>query len=180
MKDLSMHIMDIVQNSLSAEASLVTLCIDEKRQGEQTIMITDNGVGMTPDMLDKVTDPYITSRTTRKVGLGLPLFKQNAERTGGSFSITSKQGVGTVVVAQFKSEHFDSLPMGDIAGTIVLLVGANPQCNFTYEYKTPQGTYVFDTTEVKKMLDDTPINEVEVLRFLKAMIIENMNEIQTK
>ena len=126
MKDLSMHIMDIAQNSISASADIIEVEISENAETDlYQIVISDNGKGMTAEYAARVTDPYVTSRTTRKVGLGLPLLKQNAERTGGSMTIKSTVNKGTIVTAKFSLCNFDRPPLGDIAGTMVLLAAAN-------------------------------------------------------
>ncbi len=178
MKDLSMHIMDIAQNSISAEADLIEISITENTVTDcYRIEISDNGKGMTADFLAKVTDPYVTSRTTRKVGLGLPLLKQNAERSGGSMKILSQPGKGTAVTADFGLKNIDRPPLGDIAGTIVLLAAANLKIRFIYRHITEKGEYRFDTKEANEMLEEMPISEPGVIRFLKEMIKENLQEI---
>jgi anti-sigma regulatory factor (Ser/Thr protein kinase) len=179
MKDLAMHIMDIVQNSISAGATLIQVSINESANDDTYLLtITDNGKGIPAEMLEKVTDPFVTSRTTRKVGLGLPLLKQHADSTGGSLKLESKEGSGTVVIATFGLRHFDRQPLGDIAGTIVLLAAANLKIRFVYEHTTPDGEYRFDTDEVNEMLEGMSISEASVMRFLKEMINENLKEIK--
>lgn len=179
MKDLAMHIMDIVQNSISAGATLIQVSINESAKDDTFLLtITDNGKGIPAEMLEKVTDPFVTSRTTRKVGLGLPLLKQHADSTGGSLKLESKEGSGTVVIATFGLTHFDRQPLGDIAGTIVLLAAANLKIRFVYEHSTPGGEYRFDTDEVNEMLEGMSISEASVMRFLKEMINENLKEIK--
>lgn len=176
MKDLSMHIMDIIQNSVRAEATLVELEIKESRKDDLfSILIKDNGFGMTEEVLAKAIDPFFTTRTTRKVGLGLSLLKQNAEQTGGSMKIISKQGVGTELKAVFSHSHLDRPVLGDIAGTMVLLVGANPEMDFIYKHITDEGEYVFNTKEVKEVLDDIPVSDPNIMLYLKEMIKENLN-----
>ncbi len=178
MKDLSMHILDIIQNSVRAKASIIELCIiEDKEQNLYTIIIKDNGIGMDKETLKKVTDPFFTTRTTRKVGLGLSLLKQNVERTGGYMTLSSKRGVGTNLRAVFEYDNWDRPSTGDIAGTIILLVGANPKISFTYKHRTSKGLYVFSTEEVIKILAGVPINEPEILRYLKEMINENLKNI---
>lgn len=178
MKDLSMHILDIVQNSITAEATQIEVEITENVGSDiYRVVISDDGKGMTADYLAKVTDPYVTSRTTRKVGLGLPLLKQNAERTGGNLVITSEVGKGTIVKAEFRFGNIDRLPLGDIAGTIVLLAAANLNIRFIYRHITEKDKYCFDTKEVNEMLEGMPISEPGVIRFLKEMIKENLLEI---
>lgn len=178
MKDLSMHILDIIQNSVRAKATMTELWIRENLSEDvYEIRIRDNGCGMDEEMVKKVTDPFFTTRTTRKVGLGLPLLKQNAERTGGSMSIKSEPGKGTEINAVFGHSNIDRPAIGDIAGTMVLLTGANPESDFVYTHKTDKGEYIFDTREVKEALEGVPINDSEVLAYLKEMIKENLKEI---
>ncbi len=178
MKDISMHIMDIAQNSITAGAGLLEINIIEDIDNDAyTVIIKDNGKGMPEELLKKVTDPFTTTRTTRKIGLGLPLLKQNVERTGGTFSIESKEGEGTTVEASFVMMHPDRLPIGDIAGTIVLLTSANPELTIIYRHSTNTGDYEYNTTEINSTLDGVSITEPSVIRFLKEMIDENLQSI---
>lgn len=178
MKDLALHILDIAQNSIAAGSSLIEITINESMPGDLLeITIKDNGKGIPAKMLASVTDAFTTSRTTRKVGLGLPLLKQNTEQTGGSLTISSAPGKGTEVTARFATNHFDLPPWGDIAGVIILLVTANPKLDFAYIHRSKTGAYLFDTREVKAELEDLSIDEPEVRKFLKAMLIENLQEI---
>jgi hypothetical protein len=179
MKDISLHILDIVQNSISANATMIEISIDES-QAENTycVRIKDNGKGMTQEMAKKVLDPYVTSRTTRKVGLGLPLLMLNAERTGGHLSITSDYGKGTEVEALFVYNNIDRIPLGDMAGTIVLLASANPLIEFVYTHTVNSVQYIFDTREIKEALDEVAINDVHIFKYLKEMINENLQEIK--
>lgn len=179
MKDLSLHILDIAQNSITAKATLIQIAIVEDTVADTyTITITDNGYGIPPDMLARVTDPYTTSRTTRKVGLGIPLFKQNAERTGGGLTITSEVGKGTVLTAAFVHSNIDRPVLGDIAGVVVILVSANPSIDFVYTHVVNQQSYVFDTRDVREALDGIPLNEPSVIPLLKEMIAANLEELQ--
>ena len=179
MKDLSLHILDIVQNSITAKATLIQIAIVEDTVADTyTITITDNGYGIPPDMLARVTDPYTTSRTTRKVGLGIPLFKQNAERTGGGLTITSEVGKGTVLTAVFVHSNIDRPALGDIAGVVVILVSANPSIDFVYTHAVNKQSYVFDTRDVREALDGIPLNEPSVIPLLKEMIAANLEELQ--
>lgn len=181
MKDLSLHILDIVQNSIVAGANLIQVeIVEDKQQNTFTITISDNGSGMDKETLEKVTDPYFTSRTTRKVGLGLPLFKQNAERTGGHFQLESEPGKGTKVTAVFVHDNLDRPVLGDIAGVMVILAQANPFLDFVYSHQTGNGKYIFDTCEVKEMLEDMPISNPQMSKILKEMIQENLKEINAE
>jgi hypothetical protein len=178
MKDLSLHILDIVQNSVAAGASLIEIKIVENPVDDKyELMIKDNGKGMNSDTLQKATDPFFTSRTTRNVGLGLPLLKQNAERTGGKFELHSTPGEGTLVEAVFGFKHIDRLPLGDIGGVVAILASANPLLDFTYTHQTADDVYSFDTREVKAELDGLPISNAKVSQFIKEMINENTNAI---
>ncbi|MCL2413413.1 MAG: ATP-binding protein [Bacteroidales bacterium] len=178
MKDLSLHILDIAQNSISAKATLIQITIDEDRANNRYVLtIEDNGIGMSPEVLEKVTDPYTTSRTTRKVGLGLPLLKLSAEQASGNLEVTSELGVGTKVTAMFEFDHIDRVPIGDIAGVVVMLASMNPSLEFIYKHITPKGDYIFDTKEVKGVLGDLSIQNISIQKYLKEMVEENLKEI---
>ena len=179
MKDLALHILDILQNSVTAGATLVKLQIDELPGIDKySVKFTDNGKGMTEEIRKQVSDPFFTTRTTRKVGLGLPLLKQNAERTGGSFTIQSQPGKGTEVEVSFGYSHIDRLPAGDISGTLALTVSSYPEIEFIYTHNTPEGTFVFDTLEIKETLGELPVNNPQVIAFMKDLISDNLNEIK--
>ena len=178
MKDLSMHIMDILQNSTRAGASEVTLeVLEDVAADTLTIRFIDNGCGMDAETVQKVINPFFTTRTTRKVGLGLPLLKQNTEQTGGSLDIQSEKGKGTTVTAVFGRSHLDRPPMGDLAGTIVLTASAYPNIRFIFHYNNGEIDYVFDTVEVNEALDGISIQEPEVIQYLKEMIQENIGNV---
>lgn len=178
MQNLSDHILDIAQNSIRAKASRIEITLRENH-AEDTLVITikDNGCGMSETTLAKVTDPFFTSRTVRKVGLGIPLFKQNAEATGGSLKIESKEGEGTTLQASFSLTHWDRPPLGDIAGTIVILVSANPDIEFIYCHTTETGSYTFDTAEIKEILEGVPLSDPEIVMALRLLIKENIKYI---
>lgn len=175
MNDLAMHILDIVQNSISAGAKniwievLVSIVRDLL-----SISVRDDGKGMTPEMVAKVTDPYCTTRTTRKVGLGLPLLRQGAEQAGGSLSIDSTVGVGTTVKAEYGLSHIDRPPMGDLANAYVLLLGANPKINITLHYITDENDFSISTRELDEALDGLPLNDPQVMNLIYEMVISNI------
>ena len=178
MKDLSLHIMDILQNSIRAGASKIDLDIIENTvENTFRILFTDNGCGMDEEMVKRVIDPFFTTRTVRKVGLGLPLLKQNCEQTGGSLHITSKQGEGAQVEAVFIHDHIDRPVLGDIAGTVVLTASANPDIHFIYRHNKNGKIYTFDTEEVNEVLDGLSIQTPEIIQYLREMIVENLKEI---
>lgn len=175
MKDLSMHIMDILQNSTRAKATEVTLeVIEDPAADTLTLRFIDNGCGMDAETVQKVINPFFTTRTTRKVGLGLPLLKQNTEQTGGSLDIQSEVGVGTTVTAVFGLTHLDRPPMGDLAGTVVLTASAYPDIHFIFHYKNDQVDYTFDTDEVNEALDGMSIQDPEIITYLREMVEENI------
>ncbi|MCQ2283607.1 MAG: ATP-binding protein [Bacteroidales bacterium] len=176
MKDLSMHIMDILQNSTRAKATEITLeVLEDSAKDTLTLIFKDNGCGMDEEMVQKVINPFFTTRTTRKVGLGLPLLKQNTEMTGGSMVIDSKVGVGTTVTAVFGLTHLDTPPMGDLAGTVILTVSANPDIRFLFHFKRDEEVdYWLDTNEIYEILDGLSINDPDVIASLKEMVEENI------
>jgi len=179
MKDLSLHILDIVQNSIRAKAKLIGIEITELRKDNQLIIsITDDGSGMNPEQLQRAIDPFYTSRTTRKVGLGLSLFKQNAEMTGGTFNLESEFGKGTKVTATFGLNHLDRPVMGDLVGTLLLLICSSGETDYVFKHQTPSGEFKLDTRELKQTLENVPLNHPEVRSFLKEMLQENLEQIQ--
>lgn len=170
-----MHIMDILQNSTRAGANEITLEVIENKQTDQLIIrFIDNGCGMDKETAERVLNPFFTTRTTRKVGLGLPLLKQNTEMTGGSLTIESEKGVGTTVTAIFGLTHIDTPPMGDLAGTVILTVSAHPEIHFIFHYQREEVDYVFDTDEVNEALDGVSIQDMEIIAYLKEMVEENI------
>jgi len=180
MKDLSLHILDIVQNSIRAGAKLIGIEINEHPEDNQLVItITDDGTGMSQEQLKLAIDPFYTSRTTRKVGLGLSLFKQNAEMAGGSFILESEQGRGTKVIATFGLRHLDRPIMGDLVGTLLLLItDAQSESDYVFKHQTQTGTFELDTRQIRQTLENVPINHPEVRSFLKEMIQENLEQIQ--
>lgn len=169
MEDLSLHILDVVENGTAAGATLVEIRITEETAADRLeIRIKDNGRGMDAAMAAAATDPFVTTRTTRRVGLGLPLLKMAAEETGGELALTSEPGVGTEVVASFQSSHIDCKPLGDIAGTMVALIIGNPEIEFVYEYRRNGDLIELDTRELKEQLGgEVPISNPAVLNMIR-------------
>lgn len=187
MRELSLNVMDIAQNSISAGAALITITVEEDEAlDELSISIGDNGRGMTPEQVQHVTDPFFTTRTTRSVGLGVPLFKMEAEMTGGRFSIESTVGVGTTTTAVFKPSSVDMIPLGDINGTVNMLVMMNPDLDFLYTRRyTPAGgerrEFALDTRELRTVLgEDVPLNLPDVTQWVKDYLSENTSELLDK
>jgi hypothetical protein len=176
MKELSLHILDIVQNSITANSSFIQIIITEDTKVDVLeIKIIDNGKGMTPELLEKVTNPFTTTRTTRKVGLGIPLFKNAALLCEGDLEIKSELGVGTEVKVLFKHNHIDRAPLGDMVDTIVSLVLCNPNIDFLYRHTFNGTEFVLDTREIKKIISGVEINCNEVISWIREYLKENIN-----
>ena len=155
MRELSLNILDIAQNSLSAGAGLVTLTVDEDSGADSlTLRVEDDGRGMDADTLQRVRDPFYTTRTTRKVGMGIPLFRMAAEMTGGSLDIVSEPGKGTAVTASFSLSHIDRMPLGDMAGTVTALIRLNPGVDFVYRHTVDGRSFEMDMRELRAQLGD--------------------------
>lgn len=178
MKELSLHILDVVQNSLGAKASLIEININENIISDLLLIeIKDNGIGMDEEMSKKVIDPFFTTRTTRKVGLGIPLFAQAAKSCGGDFNIHSEKGKGTTVEASFVFSHIDRAPIGSMADTMVSLVAMRPDVDFVYRHCVGNEEFILDTREIKRTLQEVPINNPMVLDWIKRFIVESLREI---
>lgn len=171
MKELSLNILDIAQNSIVAKAKSVEIRILEEN-GVRTLVIKDDGMGMDPAFVKRVVDPFTTTRTTRKVGLGLPFLKLAAEQAGGRMTVESSQGEhhGTCVTATFRMDHIDCQPVGDIAGTMVTLIQGNPDIDFIFVYCREDGYQRLSTIEMKQVLDGAPINAPEVLSWVRELL----------
>lgn len=179
MKELSLNILDISQNSVKAGASRVDITVTESvKRDIVSIEVEDNGCGMSEDMLKTVIDPFVTTRTTRKVGLGIPLVRQLAIDTEGTFDIKSKIGEGTVLYADFKLTHLDRPPLGDISSTLVTIISSAPSIRYVYKHITDNGEFALDTDEVKTMLEGIPIDSPEILMWLGEYLTENLNSIE--
>ena len=179
MNDLSMHILDIVQNSISAGATRVTLTVDEAPGADLlTIVIGDNGKGMTPEQVSRLSDPFFTSRTTRKVGMGIPLLMDSARQSGGDVRIESEPGKGTEVTAVFGYSNIDRPPLGDVANALMLLGSSNPALDFLFTYRYNGEEYLFDTVDVREILGDDALKDLTIIRNLEEMIKDNMREIR--
>ena len=179
MKELSLHLLDVAKNSVAAGASRVDISLDETDQGRLTITIADNGRGMSPEFLAQVTDPFTTTRTTRKVGLGLPLYRLTAEQTGGGLDIQSAPGAGTTVTAVFDRRHLDCPPLGDLAGTVALLIQGSPEADFTYRHTAPGGTAELSTAELREILGpEVPLSAPEVFAWICGYLSEQEAQLE--
>jgi len=168
-----MHILDIAQNSIAAEARLIQIDVVEDAANEMmTISVIDDGKGMSEEVVQMVADPFVTSRTTRQVGLGIPLLTAAAERCGGGVEIISKQNVGTTVTAQFQLSHIDRAPLGNMAETLLVLVACNPDLDFVYNHVRGENSFRFDTREIRSELGSIPLSHPEVVTFIRDFVAE--------
>ena len=178
MRELSLNVMDVAQNSVRAEASLVRITVEESEKDDRLkIEIADDGCGMTEEQVQQVIDPFFTTRTTRKVGLGVPLFKLSAEQTGGSFNIQSEKNVGTTTTAVYVPSHMDMTPLGDIDSTVKILIQCNPQIDFVFTHSTDLGSFTLDTRELREVLGDVSLDTPDVLEWIGQYLEENTQNI---
>jgi hypothetical protein len=181
MKDISFHILDIVQNSLHAGADKIVIeMIENTKEGTLKMTITDNGSGMDQGMVDQVTDPFFTSSTTKKVGLGLPLLKQNAEQTGGVFEVRSELNKGTVVAAVFNTHNIDMIPEGDPAATMKTLIASYPLKDFIYRQEKDGEEFELNTAAMREELGDIDLSRREVLEFITEFVRLNVGVLHEK
>lgn len=178
MKELSLHILDIVQNSTNANASEILIGISEDLQANVfEIHIADNGCGIQEEKLNTITDPFSTSRSTRRVGLGLSLLQVAAEQCHGSMTIQSQEGKGTIVKTRFEHDHIDRVPLGDIVSTVITLISGHPKVEFSYRHRVNDKLFELDTAAVKQELGDLPISEITVLNFLTEYMQEHVDNL---
>lgn len=169
--------MDVAENGITAGSELIEIFIDENRiENLLKVVIKDYGKGMSSEMVSRVTDPFVTTRTTRRVGLGLSLMKEAAKRCGGNFSIESEPGKGTVVTATFRYDHIDRAPIGDIAGTITMLIAGNPDIDFVYDHVIDGNRFAIDTRELREELEES-LTDPALLFHLKKQIEEELKKL---
>ncbi len=181
MRELALHILDIAENSISAGATRIRIAVEENLKDDiLRIVIEDNGKGMDAETLAKVTDPFVTSRTTRKVGLGIPFFKAAAEACEGSLNIQSQPGQGTTMVVTFRYSHIDRMPLGDLAGTLQTLIIGTPEVHWIFEYRVNEETFVFDDEPIKETLDGVPLSEPAVMKFIRETLRSGIEECRQK
>lgn len=173
-RDLSQHILDIAENSITANATILYIDIIEDHTADQlSIFIKDNGYGMNADMLSMITDPWITTRTTRKVGLGIPFLKQTAEMCGGYLNIASQPHRGTMTEAVFQHSHIDRPPLGDLVGTLLCLMVGYHKVDFVYHHHVDGQEFNFNTMDIRSVLgDQIPLSDPEVIAFIRQTLEE--------
>lgn len=177
MQELSLNILDIAQNSIVANATLIEIGVEVDSSDFLTITIKDNGKGMDEETVKNVINPFYTSRTTRKVGLGVPFFKQAAESCGGSFEIQSQPGVGTAIKAVFDTNNIDYTPLGEVWDTIAILIQMNETLDFVYTVRKDGVEFVCDTRQLKEIMEGMPLSDLAVVQWIKEFIRENQTEI---
>ena len=181
MKELSLHILDIIQNSVNAGASINEIEIEEEEKEDIfRFSVKDNGCGMSADFLRKVKDPFTTTRTTRKTGLGIPLLEAAAVQCGGRLDIVSEPGKGTAVTAVFQNSHIDRAPLGDMAQTMVTVISGSPEIDFLYTHIKNGQSFVFQTEDLRRVLQGVPLDTPEVIGWIEEAVREGLAEIQVK
>ncbi|WP_227765786.1 ATP-binding protein [Zhaonella formicivorans] len=179
MEELALHLLDLMENSLEAGATAIEILIDEDEANNLlTLVVADNGKGMEPDVVAKVTNPFVTSRTTRKVGLGLSLLKATAESCGGELQIVSQAGKGTKVTAKMIYNHWDRPPLGDIASTIAVFLASSENIALSYSHLVNERIFTFDSREFSKILDGIPQKHPQVINWLRSYFAENLDNIR--
>ncbi len=177
MKEISLNILDIAENSVKAGATLTEISVLEDND-TITLVIKDNGSGMTDEVLKTVTNPFYTTRTTRKVGMGLPLLKLEAEMTGGSLTVESRHiseypdNHGTVVTAVFYKNHIDCTPLGDVVSSMTTLIQGHPDIDFLFKHKRESNKVILDTRELRSVLEGVPLNTYEVIKWIEEFLNE--------
>lgn len=181
MKELALHLLDIANNSVSAHSKNIQIEVIEDTVNDRLqINVQDDGDGMDAETVARVTDPFVTSRTTRKVGLGIPLLKAAAEACNGHLKIQSQPGKGTRVEIEFQRSHIDRMPLGDLAGTIRGLVVGSPEIHWRFRYCVDGTEFVFDDAPIKEALQGISLSEPTVLTFLREHLEEGIKAVQTK
>ncbi len=178
MRELSLHLLDIAENGVSAGAQNITITIvEDLRTDRLRLTVEDDGRGMDAAMVEQVTNPFITTRTTRKVGLGIPLLKLAAEMCNGGLTVESTPNVGTTVNVDFQRSHIDRMPLGDVAGTMLSLLVGWPQVHWVLRYRVDDEEFVFDDAPIKEELGDLPLSDPEVLKFLRGALHEGIADV---
>jgi len=177
-RELSQHILDLLENGLEAGANRVSLeIVEDTARALLTIVVTDNGRGMDPQTLDNVVDPFFTTRTTRHVGLGIPLVKAAAQRCDGNLHIVSKVGQGTKVTVEFRRSHIDRAPLGNMESTLMSVLLSRNDCDLVYEHRLDDRSFGFDTAEIREVLGDLPFTHPDIRRWLQEFIREGYQEL---
>lgn len=179
MRELALHILDIAENCVTAKADLVRISVHENTHTDKfSFSVSDNGKGMDEEMVKMVTDPFVTSRTTRKVGLGIPLLKAAAEACNGGLTISSALSKGTKISCWFQRSHIDRMPLGDIVNTVTMLVIGYPDIHWIFRYEFNEAMFEFDDEFFKSELGDIALSEPPIIRFLRDHLKEGIEGVQ--
>lgn len=179
MLELADHILDIGENSVRAGAKLVNINVTEDSiQNLLTIEIEDDGRGMNKDEIKKALDPFYTTKKVRRVGLGLPMLASAAELAGGKLNLTSEPGRGTRLTSTFELTHFDRQPLGNITNSLIILIAGNSTVDFFYKHRHNDRQFELDTRQIRKEIDDLPINHPEILKYIRGVIEEGFRDIE--
>ncbi len=180
MRELSLHILDIAENCVTAKADLVRISVHENTHTDKfSFSVSDNGKGMDEDMVMKVTDPFVTTRTTRKVGLGIPLLKAAAESCNGGLTINSIINKGTKISCWFQRSHIDRMPLGDIVNTVTMLIIGYPDVHWIFRYEFNDAMFEFDDEFFKSELGDISLSEPSIITFLRDHLKEGIEGVQS-
>lgn len=175
MRELSLHLLDIAENSIAARATIIKILVEENTVLDRLrLTVEDNGIGMDKEMAAKVTDPFVTSRTTRKVGLGIPLLKEAAEACDGSLDLWSEKGQGTRISIEFQRSHIDRMPLGNLADTYRSLVISSPEINWLLGYRFDDYEFLYDQKEVRDELGDIPFSDPTVIGYIRQTFEEGL------
>ncbi len=179
MKELSLNILDIAGNSVKAKAKNITITLEED-DDILSFSVADDGCGMSKELLESVTDPFTTTRKTRKVGLGIPFLKLAAEQTGGYVTVSSQLGVGTETKAVFYKKHIDFTPLGDVVSTIVTLIHGSPETDVVFSHTVKgekEGSVYLSTKEMREVLGDVRLDEPEILEWMREYLLEQYGDL---
>jgi hypothetical protein len=183
MQDLSLHILDIAENSINASATEISIkIIEDTRENILSLEISDNGKGMDEETIKKVYDPFFTTKACKRTGLGIPLLAQSARECNGYMDIITEKGKGTVIHVSFQYDHIDRKPLGAIGDTLIVLIASHPGIDFIYEHRRNDSVYSLSTSDIRKELDGIPVNSPAVISFIKddinAWLITTGNMLQ--
>lgn len=179
MREIALHLLDIAENSVAAGAKFIQVSVEEDLQNDRLrVTVQDDGKGMSEQLVARLCDPFVTSRTTRKVGLGIPLLKAAAEASNGGLSVFSEPGFGTRLEAEFQRSHIDRMPLGDLAGTMLTLTVGFPDIHWVFQYQAGRAEFTFDDQLVKQELGEIPLTEPPVLAYLREVIQAGIYSVQ--
>jgi len=181
LKEISLHILDLIENSINADSKVVKLyVIEDIRKDIFKVIIEDDGKGMDEEFLKQVENPFVTTRTTRKVGLGISLVKANAIMCDGNFKIDSKKDIGTKLEVEFRFSHIDRPPLGDMTSTIICIINNDKNVDLYYKHSVNDSEFILDTKEVKEIVGEENIGSIDVIMWIKDYIKENLEKLYNR